>query len=305
LTTTVFVRVAGRTVRLTFTDPRPRDSRDFLHRFFAAAPASSSMPLSLETHLCPGSALPRIVASRWARQHLAPGDCADLIQASDRGWMTILVGPRSHCHLFVKRSKLDKAFWGGLGLFLRYRIPPEEGTCFHAAGVKLDGRAILFLGPSGAGKTTLAIKARLARLPLLSDEQIFITWRGLGKSFIAHGTPFGRMSDGPLQAPLGAVCFLRQAPALSLTPLGGARAAAMAWSDSLYGSQFVDQSGRLMIVNNNVADAARRGRIFARWVDLFSAVPCFEMGCPLDFCNWDLLARVAGRGRATRLPAFA
>ena len=264
-------------------------------------PGEAALSLSLETHLCPGSALPRIVASRWARRNVPPAACADLIQVSDRGWMAVLMGSRSHCHLFVKRSKLDKAFWGALGVFLRYRITPEEGTCFHAAGVRIDERAVLLVGPSGVGKSTLAAKARRAGLPVLSDEQIFVTWRGQKKSFTAHGSPFGRMSDGPLQAPVGAVFFLRQAAALSFAPIGGAQAAAIAWSDSLYGSQFVAQPGRPVIINNNVADAARRGRIFSRWVDLFSAVPCFEMRCPLDFDDWDLLARAAAGDPASKL----
>jgi hypothetical protein len=287
------IRIANRTVCLSFSDPYPAEHMGLLRLFSPPQEErQDTLRLSLETHLCPGSALPRVVASRWARTNISPARCADLIQVSDKGWMAVLMGPQSHCHLFAKKSKLGKALLGALSLFLRYRIPPEEGTCFHAAGVQIDGRAMLFIGPSGVGKTTLAAKAKRARLSVLCDEQIFVTWRRR-EGFVAHGTPFGRMSDGPLRAPVGAVFFLRQARELSLAPLGGARAAAMAWSDGFYGPHFVAQPGRPAILDNNLADASSRGRIFSRWLDLFCAVPCFDMGCPLDFDRWDLLARAA------------
>jgi hypothetical protein len=44
----------------------------------------------------------------------------------------------------------------------------------HAAGVDVDGQALLFVGPSGAGKTSLVLSLLLKGLKCLSDEVILV-----------------------------------------------------------------------------------------------------------------------------------
>lgn len=44
----------------------------------------------------------------------------------------------------------------------------------HASAVVMDGRAIVFAGPSGVGKSTLALAASRAGLPLLSEDTVFV-----------------------------------------------------------------------------------------------------------------------------------
>jgi hypothetical protein len=53
-----------------------------------------------------------------------------------------------------------------LGILLRFR----GALCLHASAVVIDGKAVLFVGPPGAGKSTTA--AALARLghPVLADD---------------------------------------------------------------------------------------------------------------------------------------
>jgi hypothetical protein len=82
----------------------------------------------------------------------------------------------------------------------------------HAASAVRNGRAFLFAGVSGAGKTTIS---RLAPpdATLLTDEISYV--RRSGSDYEAHGTPFagelGRVG-ARCSAPLQALYLLRQGP---------------------------------------------------------------------------------------------
>lgn len=74
----------------------------------------------------------------------------------------------------------------------------EGGVLLHAASLKIGDRALIAVGRSGAGKTTLA---RQGFSCVLSDELVAVTRNGRPGSFVAHGTPFwgefvaGRVQD--------------------------------------------------------------------------------------------------------------
>lgn len=73
---------------------------------------------------------------------------------------------------------------------VRSRLSLAAGRGFHASAVALpDGRAILFCGPSGAGKTTHALSC-VAQLPgarLVSNDRIFLS-ESDGVVYV-HGSP--------------------------------------------------------------------------------------------------------------------
>ena len=100
----------------------------------------------------------------------------------------------------------------------------EGGFLLHASSAIRNGRASLFSGVSGAGKTTMA---RLAPpdAQLLTDEISYVTRRDGG--YRAFGTPFagdlGRAGENA-QAPVEVLYLLAQGPENSIESLDGAEA---------------------------------------------------------------------------------
>ena len=100
----------------------------------------------------------------------------------------------------------------------------EGGFLLHASSAIRNGRAFLFSGVSGAGKTTMA---RLAPhdAALLTDEISYVTRRD--GSYFAVGTPFygelARVGEN-LQAPIEAVYLLDKGPQNKIEPIEGADA---------------------------------------------------------------------------------
>jgi hypothetical protein len=99
-------------------------------------------------------------------------------------------------------------------LLFQHRLAAfEDGAEVHAFGVVHAGRALLFCGQSGAGKTTLARLWRRFRPrdPILSDDRVVL--RRQGARLWAWGTPWhgAGIFGTPCRVPLGAIFFLRQA----------------------------------------------------------------------------------------------
>jgi hypothetical protein len=103
-------------------------------------------------------------------------------------------------------------------------LAQEGGFLLHASSAIRNGRAFLFSGVSGAGKTTMA---RLAPpdAALLTDEISYVT-REKGQ-YLAMGTPFfgelARVGEN-LQAPIEALYLLAKGPENKIEPITGADA---------------------------------------------------------------------------------
>jgi hypothetical protein len=103
------------------------------------------------------------------------------------------------------------------------RLPLVGGLPFHAAGIDVDGGGVVFFGPSGAGKTTLA---STSPFPVLSDELVAVN---AGDPFVLVRSGFwglGRSSARPGPVRLVALVDLAKGEHLALTPLPPAAAAA-------------------------------------------------------------------------------
>jgi len=100
----------------------------------------------------------------------------------------------------------------------------EGGFLLHSASAMRDGRAFLFSGLSGAGKTTIS---RLAPpdVTLLTDEVSYV--RRAGEGYRAFGTPFAgelaRVGEN-VSAPITALYLLDKGPANRIDPVSTSEA---------------------------------------------------------------------------------
>jgi len=106
----------------------------------------------------------------------------------------------------------------------------------HACGVVSQGRAILFCGESGAGKTTLAHLWRRHRPQsvILSDDRILV--QHIRGTPFGYGTPWhgeGQYS-APEGYPIAAIFFIRHGRRLAIDPLPQTAAAAALLARSFY-----------------------------------------------------------------------
>lgn len=119
-------------------------------------------------------------------------------------------------------------------LLFQHRLALEGGVELHGCGVVWRGRALVFCGRSGAGKSTTARlwRRHAPEARLLSDDRVVL--RPSRSGMRAWGTPWH--GDGgfasPGAAPLGALFFLRHARATRITSLAPAEAAARLFTRS-------------------------------------------------------------------------
>jgi hypothetical protein len=103
-------------------------------------------------------------------------------------------------------------------------LAKQGGFLMHSASAIRNGKAFLFAGVSGAGKTTIS---RLAPpdATLLTDEISYV--RQCDNGYVAFGTPFtgelAKLGENCF-APLAALYLLAQGPENRIEPLGAAEA---------------------------------------------------------------------------------
>ena len=89
-----------------------------------------------------------------------------------------------------------------------------RGILLHAAGMVVNGRAVVLAGVSGAGKTTLSrLAAGRPGWEFLSDDRVIVRLPDGSREARAHGTPWageGRIAANE-SAPLARLVFLSQA----------------------------------------------------------------------------------------------
>lgn len=103
-------------------------------------------------------------------------------------------------------------------------LAKEGGFLLHAASAIRNGKAFVFAGVSGAGKTTIASLAP-PNVTLLTDEISYI--RKDGNRYLAFGTPFtgdlGKLGEN-VSAPIAALYLLEKGPQNRAAPVTAAEA---------------------------------------------------------------------------------
>ncbi len=128
---------------------------------------------------------------------------------------------------FRKQDYLDRGL-GSLTMFATDQIllsrvlADREGCYFHASGVILDGKGLLFVGHSDAGKSTI-VKMLKDKAEILCDDRMIV--RRWPEGFRIHGNwSNGEVSDvSANSAPLRAIMFLQHANENRLLPLENRR----------------------------------------------------------------------------------
>lgn len=109
--------------------------------------------------------------------------------------------------------------------YLVARLTARHGALkLHACTAVVDGRAYVFTGHSGAGKSTIAAIAERCGAWITTDDRTLITVDEAGAT--AWGTPWhGTLPrKSPVGVPLAAIYLLRQAAENEVRPMPGGRA---------------------------------------------------------------------------------
>ena len=150
----------------------------------------------------------------------------------------------------------------------------EGGMMVHAASAVRHGKAFLFAGVSGAGKTTIS---RLAPLnaTLLTDEISYV--RRDGSGYVACGTPFaGELAKvgENVQAPLAALYLLQKGVQNTIEPVRASEAVRMLLENVLFFAQ----------------DSELAGFVFESACELVRHVPVCRLTFFPDQSIWELIA---------------
>ncbi len=184
----------------------------------------------------------RVKQSSLQRVHLAAGDSGDW-HAVRYDFSCRWNGRRGTAVLWASLYSLDAM----LRVILATSLLSRNAMLIHASSVFSSGSAVLFAGPSGAGKTTAA---RLcAKCRIVNDEITALYVSKTGDVRIS-GTPFwGEMGSGPFYARsfgLRSVLFLHKGSQTRRQPVAAARAVgALLRCVCLFGTSDREISGAL------------------------------------------------------------
>jgi hypothetical protein len=175
---------------------------------------------------------------------------------------------------WIRQSPNPYSIDGVLRILHSLVLAREGGFLVHAASAVRNGRAFLFAGVSGAGKTTLS---RLAPpdAEVLTDEISYVRPGDTG--YVAFGTPFaGELAriGANLRAPLAALYLLVQGPENRIEPLEPAAAARALLRHILFFAH----------------DEELVGLVFQSVLDFVARVPVQRLIFTPDPRAWDLIA---------------
>jgi hypothetical protein len=176
-------------------------------------------------------------------------------------------------HGWVRQSANPYSIDGVLRILHSLLLAREGGFLVHAASAVRNGRAFLFSGVSGAGKTTLS---RLAPpdAEVLTDEISYV--RPCQTGYEAFGTPFaGELAriGANLRAPLAAIYLLVQGPENRIEPVDPVDAARAVLRNILFFAH----------------DEELVGMVFQSVFDFVAHVPVHRLVFTPDARVWELI----------------
>lgn len=229
--------------------------------------SDTSEPAQLNVHLeteyadtrCDlGSAIPQYRAG-----------CVNIVGEGYKGWIDL---DNRHGALELRSKHVVDEIDYFLRIVYAWLSFKAGGILFHAAGVRRNGMAYVFFGPSGAGKTTAARFS--ARYEVLNDDLLLLAPEG--DQWWAVSTPFTnptQVTPAPGSAPLAGLYRLVKDEHVFLETLGAAEAVA-----------------EILACVPIIASAPECAvDLFARCRSLAGAEPVYQLHFRKDSSFWDLL----------------
>ncbi|SMO72737.1 hypothetical protein SAMN06265379_1065 [Saccharicrinis carchari] len=179
----------------------------------------------------------------------------------------------------VLKDALDKSvvidpFIHPLGsLLMLYLMQRKKGLLIHASAVAVDGKAFLFTGVSGIGKSTMARLWRECGAQILNDDRLVL--RPFEDEVRVYNNPMPYYAQHPREASLKAIFLLKQSPQNYIQPLGGV----LAYSRVL--GNFIQQFYQQQMVQNHLGLVE----------EVLNKVKVYEVGFKPDH---DIVAMIKG-----------
>jgi hypothetical protein len=166
--------------------------------------------------------------------------------------------------------KFDLSFNGMKRLFAA-AFPNFDSILVHSSGIILKDRAALFMAPDEGGKSTAVGLGKKENI-LCDDFNVLSRRKGICK---VHSTPWGRLCNGPVSAPLGGFFFLEKAKVFSLRSINAQEAVINIWNENF---RFLKNLPKEMKV-----------QAFNTLFDICREVPAYIMGFPKDHIDWQAI----------------
>ncbi|HUC29305.1 MAG TPA: hypothetical protein VMR80_06965 [Candidatus Acidoferrum sp.] len=208
------IEVGGMPVKVNTSDPQFSDM--LVNRYEGFLTESPNSEIEFDVDLVEGGfSDPDAdvhVSQNRGQWSLERGDfCAEWNPASRRGWIRQSANPYS----------IDAV----LRIVHTLVLARQGGFLLHSASAIRNGKAFLFAGVSGAGKTTISRLAP-ADATLLTDEISYV--RKTAKGYVGFGTPFtgelAKLGEN-VSAPIAALYLLAKGPENRIEPIPQGEAA--------------------------------------------------------------------------------
>jgi hypothetical protein len=207
-----------------------RGSLRALSGFYQHYPAAGgAVHLVVEVEQVPGFAAGRARGPEYPafRKQMTSAGTIALSRFDAEGELALPDGPDEPVRARFRVGDSTNSLEAAIRIGASVAMPRLGGLVMHASAVGFGGRALVFAGVSGAGKSTIAamLDEGFPAVTKVSDELVILrpgadgTWRAHVTPFIgSEGLPHGR------SLPLRGVHFLAQAPGHRRTPMAPAAA---------------------------------------------------------------------------------
>ena len=150
-------------------------------------------------------------------------------------------------------------------------LPDFGSLIVHSSAVRRRDKVMLFLAADEGGKSTAAGLSSEGKI--LSDDRNVLKRNGDG--FSVHPTPWGKICNLEVSAPLGGLFLLEKADTFSLEPLDPRVLVYFLWEDN---RPFWDH-----------LPVARRTKVLDLLIAASRSVPVYRMRFPKEYIDWTAL----------------